>query len=174
LSPVVASALPVSYDETVHGDLPIIWPSSNFPWLGELDTGINTIAGTVSRRNGAADDTWDAFRVTLPHGLSIDYVEVSISNFTGMDLGSGGEIDYTQIGITTIYTDLFSGDETFKLINIFPTDVPTDYSFDIFPTFRSAFDWEIDIEAVPEPPTILLLGSGLIGLTVFSRKVRNR
>lgn len=141
------TAITVLYDETTDGDLPPpSHPRADTFWIGDLDLGINTIAGTLSRSDGASDDTWDAFLVTLPCGLLIDYVEVFISNFNTMDIGTGGgEIDYHQIGTTLIYTYIFSGDATFNLPNIFPTNVPTDYQFDIFPRFRSSFDWEVKV-----------------------------
>jgi hypothetical protein len=131
----------------MDGDLPPpSHPRDDTFWIGDLHLGINTIAGKLTRSNGTTDDTWDAFRVTLPCGLLIDSVEVFISNFTTKDIGAGGgEIDYHQIGTTTIYTYIFSGDATFNLTNIFPTNVPTDYQFDIFPVFRSSFDWKVNV-----------------------------
>lgn len=144
-APVKAAS--ISFEEITDGDLPPpSHPRADTFWIGDLDLGTNTITGTLSRIDGTTDDTWDAFRVTLPCGLLIDYVEVSISNFTTMDEEvGGGEIDYHQIGTTLIHTYIFSSDATFNLPNIFPTNVPTDYQFDIFPRFRSSFDWTVKV-----------------------------
>lgn len=168
------NAAPIFFDEMVDGDLPGLGDPGDFPLLGNLDVGINTIAGSVETINPQREgDSSDTFRVTLQQNLQIEDIEYTISNF----MGSGGELDYTPPGSLTLGNQI-SGNGTFSACSsdpffpslTCPTDVVGDYKFDVFPQFVSSFDYEIRISTVPELSTLVLLGTGLVGLAAWRCK----
>src|SRR5262245_18690797 len=71
---VTAHGAPISYDETVDGDLPVTGPVT----LHVLDVGVNTVQGSVSR--GRPRD-FDLFVFSVAPGLTL--AAATVTNLSG-------------------------------------------------------------------------------------------
>lgn len=173
LTPIAANAVPIAYDEGVDGDLVI-----NSSVL-TLDFGVNTVSGTTSGSNSALGLDFDFFNALFPansflHAISLNLtdaggngsfvirLEISeIANFSNKLLqevvSSGGFFSF-PFGL--------SGDDGFRIgLNSIPSFAINNYTISL--DVRG-------VTTVPEPGTLALMGLGLAGLGLVSRRRRQR
>jgi len=64
-------ALPITYDESIHGDLVHGLPYDQTTNVGSFDIGTNTVTGSIFRPFSGGGDTSDAFNFTIPEGMAL-------------------------------------------------------------------------------------------------------
>jgi len=167
----------ISWDESVDGDI----ASNSF----NFDEGINTITGSiyVDRSTIPIPYDDDNFSFDLPLGMLLTSVWLDASmNYLDQN-GDGIKWGSVQFGITNSSSAAW--------VSIYPNYPIDQYVFDaILPgegpySFANASGYpqpgdawfvnytvEFNVAAVPIPGALWLLGSGLLGLVGFRRKLR--
>ena len=167
----------VIWDESIDGDLGTLGPH-----VGDLHLGNNTFlgSGSITRLSGGAAiaDTDSGF-FDLTDGLRIILMTARITSLyesEGSTLNSRSAGLRDPDGTDIFLTDMVS--ETISVDLLFSDTIGT-YRF--FTGGGSAsggdnleilWDWEINIVVgrVPEPPVVLLIGAGLMGLIGVARR----
>jgi hypothetical protein len=137
--------------------------------LNPLDTGIDLFAGDLLTINVALDDLWSAGagpRISNADGL-YNFPEYTYDGFSfryGSLVGRIGAGDYFFVGTSYNATVAETG-------SLFLMYWDSNY-YDNFEYITAAITAEIGVNAIPEPGSSLLLGSGLLGLLIMKRKYR--
>lgn len=178
------NAAAISWNEDNDGDLSYL---NTF----DLDGGLNTFTGNYfydSRASSSSSDS-DQFYFNLATGLQLDSITYELTGFTYNDANSTSGVAATSyfnlkdsaqftLDSATVFLLSVSGP-----IQFFENTLPLSAGSYIFADggrgiyggdawyadYRLTFDVSTS-SPVPEPSTILLLGSGLLGLGWYGRK----
>jgi|GEM_PF-2781380 len=154
------------------------YPRHGFTHVGTLDIGLNQIRGSIFESDR------DAVQVTLPAGLQIDSIDLTVSNHIDSNLGRVGTSSFIALANLGAGVNGIGGgvnDEGTKTIANGPFTLPGGHILFTYlsggPTTNASSDWLYQIEvssdaSVPEPASISLLGLG--SLLLLRRRGRHR
>jgi hypothetical protein len=180
-----------TYDEAIHGDLSGT-AAAPTPWV--LAAGANSLVGTAGANALAGTDDFDLVAIEVPAGHQLDSItlvsyvnpDVFAMSFIGLQAGSpwldgfGFDIaGYWLMGWTHIQTPM-AGVDLLPLIQShanppeftlpLPSGVYTMLLEDVDLTI--SYSLLYNVSAVPEPGSITLLATSIVGVTALRRRRR--
>jgi PEP-CTERM motif len=167
-----AAATPISYSESVSGDLVAALPA---PTVLTLDVGVNTVSGTTHL---LPDVDGDSFAFSVPVGMVVTNVSFAFVRTRG---GTAGQIGFVLDNGNTIFVppvlaqqlvDLFGASPVVMFASGLPLSAGT-YGITTSSVSEAGGGWTADYTwsltvaptatSVPEPASVALLGSVLLG-----------
>lgn len=164
---VTAYAAPVSYDEAVDGDLPVLSSLKVF----NFDVGVNTITGEFG---DLAPPDIDSFGFVVPAGRQVISVQVELADvqpdidFSSWDLYSGST-DSTGTFLEDL-TSLSPGSADLSAVPLGPGSYAVVHDEYVFSNNGARSSYVFTFNVIPEPATAVMGGFGLVGLVMWCRR----
>ena len=151
------------YDESINGDL----TNLDSPIQFTLGIGSNEILGAVQE----PVDIWDPFSFVVVSGQHLNaLVLLELQSPVAITLFAG-PIPLVPNDIGGVFAQPADvGIDLLPLMGLSPLSSGS-YSARIFVASEIEHPYHLDLRVVPEPSTVLLLGSGLAGLAGFGKKL---
>jgi len=141
-------------------------------YLGLNDWGSPGVgAGTVSYGESIPAI---GFEITFSGGGTIDPAQITVGNGAGCVGGTGGGTTFCSAYPVTLWTATLVGPDTILFMDPSGTLTSSDiYFVNVFFDGATPTGFQGEWITAPEPGTLTLLGSGLLGLIGFARRRRS-
>lgn len=163
----------IHYDEMIQGELGNTGNANANTSVGNFDIGINTVSGSLNYTitTGEGDYT-DPFRFNIIAGQELRSVSLLFSASAPLSTLTFVFLDMAPFQMLDLITvDGTSASPLSVLTSILPLGEDEYYlsasSFSGQEGTIVDYTWRFEVAAVPAPPTIYLLATGLLGIVCF-------